>query len=40
MRKLSLHVKKTINGVPQDEENPSIINADRGIAVIHENLVD
>ena len=32
--------EKIINGVPQDEENPSIINADRGIAVIHENLVD
>ena len=32
--------QKIINGVPQDEDNPSIVNADRGIVVIHENLVD
>tara|TARA_B100001250_G_scaffold44137_1_gene34710 strand:- start:133 stop:459 length:327 start_codon:yes stop_codon:yes gene_type:complete len=32
--------QKIMNGIPDDQENPSIINADRGIVVIHENLLE
>ena len=27
-----------INGIADDEDNPSILNADRGIVVLHETL--
>ncbi len=30
--------QKILNGVPQDVENPAIVNADRGIVVMHEDL--
>jgi len=30
--------QKLLNGIPEDEDNPSIVNADRGIVVIHEIL--
>ena len=26
--------QKLLNGIPEDEDNPSIVNADRGIVVI------
>ena len=32
--------QKLLNGIPEDEDNPSIVNADRGIVVLHENLED
>jgi hypothetical protein len=32
--------QKIINGVPQNEDNPSIVSADRGIVVMHEDLTD
>ena len=31
---------KLLNGIPEDEDNPSIVNADRGIVVLHETLED
>ena len=30
--------QKLLNGIPEDEDNPSIVNADRGIVVLHETL--
>ena len=30
--------QKLLNGIADDEDNPSIINADRGIVVLHETL--
>ena len=30
--------QKLLNGIPEDEDNPSIVNADRGIVVLHEIL--
>ena len=32
--------QKLLNGIPEDEDNPSIVNADRGIVVLHETLED
>ena len=32
--------QKIFNGIPDDQDNPSIINADRGIVVIHEDMLD
>ena len=32
--------QKLLNGIPEDEDNPSIDNADRGIVVLHETLED
>ena len=32
--------QKILNGVPQDSDNPSIVNADRGVVVMHEVLAD
>ena len=32
--------QKLLNGIPEDEDNPSIVNADRGIVVLHETLVE
>ena len=32
--------QKLLNGIPEDEENTSIVNADRGIVVLHETLED
>ena len=32
--------QKLLNGIPDDEDNPSIVNADRGIVVLHEILYD
>ena len=31
-------MSKLLNGIPEDEDNPSIVNADRGIVVLHEIL--
>ena len=30
--------QKLLNGIPENEDNPSIVNADRGIVVLHETL--
>tara|TARA_B100001094_G_C17814089_1_gene615251 strand:- start:23 stop:343 length:321 start_codon:yes stop_codon:yes gene_type:complete len=30
--------QKLLNGIADDEDNPSILNADRGIVVLHETL--
>ena len=32
--------QKILNGIPDDQDNPSIINAAREIVVIHGNLLD
>ena len=32
--------QKLLNGIPEDEDNPSIVNADRGIVVLHEILYE
>ena len=32
--------QKLLNGIPEDEDNPSIVNADRGVVVLHETMGD
>ena len=32
--------QKLLNGIPEDDDNPSIVNADRGIVVLHETMED
>ena len=36
--KAFIECQKLLNGIPEDEDNPSIVNADRGIVVLHEIL--
>ena len=38
--KAFIDCQKLLNGIPQDEENPTIQNADRGVVLLHVNMTD
>ena len=38
--KAFVNCQKILNGIPTDEENPVIQNADRGVVVLHVDMTD